>query len=214
MITATSRSSPRATESRRVRSIELPGPAGRLEALLNEGSADARFAALVCHPHPLGGGSLNNRVIYHAMKAMNAPHWGLGWPVLRFNFRGTGRSEGHHDGEAEAGDVLAAMTWLEREFGLPLVVAGFSFGAAMVLKACCGGEPLPGLRIETWGTQDLKAVAALGLPIRSGADAARARVYDYSFLAHCRIPKLFLSGDNDQFATKAELIKEIGRAHV
>ena len=94
-------------------------------------------AALVCHPHPLGGGTLHNKVVYHAMKVLNAPEWGFGWPVLRFNFRGTGLSEGVHDGEAEAGDVGAASKWLENEYNLPLVVVGFSFGAAMALAACC-----------------------------------------------------------------------------
>ena len=74
--------------------MELNGPAGHLEAVVNEGSAGARAAVLICHPHPLGGGSLHNKVVYHAMKVMNAPEWGLGWPVLRFNFRGTGLSEG------------------------------------------------------------------------------------------------------------------------
>src|ERR1039458_149173 len=72
-----------------LRSVSLCGPVGRLEALLNEGAPNARFAALVCHPHPLRGGSMHNKVVYHAMKVLNDPQWGLGWPVLRFNFRGT-----------------------------------------------------------------------------------------------------------------------------
>src|ERR1035441_3092892 len=63
---------------------------------------DAPFSALVCHPHPLGGGNLHNKVVYHAMKALNDPQWGLGLPVLRFNFRGTGLSQGTHDGLAES----------------------------------------------------------------------------------------------------------------
>ena len=83
------------------RSVSLAGPAGRLEALVNEGSFDAPFAAIVCHPHPLGGGTLHNKVVYHAMKVLNAPEWGFGWPVMRFNFRGTGLSEGEHDGAAD-----------------------------------------------------------------------------------------------------------------
>src|SRR5689334_16895640 len=75
MITATSRSSPplvwvRTASARRVRSFYLRGPAGRLEAVINEGSPDAAFAAIVAHPHPLGGGSLHNKVVYHAMKVM------------------------------------------------------------------------------------------------------------------------------------------------
>ena len=118
-----------------LRSIDLRGPAGRLEALVNDGSPDAPYAALVCHPHPKGGGTLHNKVVYHAMKALNAPEFGLGWPVLRFNFRGTGLSEGTHDGRAETEDVLAALSWLENEYNRPLFVAGFSFGAAMSLLA-------------------------------------------------------------------------------
>jgi uncharacterized protein len=184
--------------SRRVRTVKLPGPAGSLEAVVNEGSPDAPFAAVVCHPHPVGGGTMHNKVVYHAMKALNAPQWSLEWPVLRFNFRGTGRSHGVHDGEAEAGDVLAALDWLRNEYRRPLVVAGFSFGAAMALAACCSGNQ---------GSKDVRAIAAIGLPIRSGAARSDAQSYDYSFLARCAIPKLFLSGDQDEFAPQAELIQ-------
>lgn len=173
-----------------LRSFELAGPAGRLEALLNHGAPHARYAALVCHPHPLGGGTLHNKVVYHAMKALNAPRFGLGLPVLRFNFRGTGRSEGTHDGAAETGDVLAALRWLENEYQLPLVVVGFSFGAAMSLAACCGPQAPPNLR----------ALVALGLPTH-----AEGRHYSYPFLPHCSLPKLFLSGDRDTFASPQEL---------
>lgn len=203
MITVTSRSSPSVQRARSLQTLELRGPAGRLEAVLNEGSPDAAFAAVIAHPHPLGGGSLHNKVVYHAMKVMNSPEHGFGWPVLRFNFRGTGRSEGEHHGTAEAGDVLTALGWLENEYKLPIVAAGFSFGAAMTLAACCGNAA------AGWDTIDLRALVAIGLPIRSGAATP---IYDYSFLAGCRIPKLFLSGDKDQFATKAELIKTVAGA--
>ena len=81
-------------ETSSIRSLFLAGPAGRLEALLNAGSPDATHAAVVCHPHPLYGGTLHNKVVFHAMKALN----GFGFPVLRFNFRGTGLSEGEHAG--------------------------------------------------------------------------------------------------------------------
>jgi alpha/beta superfamily hydrolase len=174
-----------------IRSFTFAGPAGQLEAVLNEGAPDARFAALVCHPHPLGGGNLHNKIVYHAMKVLNDSAWDLGCPVLRFNFRGTGLSEGAHDGAAETGDVLAGMEWLEREFRLPLIVAGFSFGAAMALRACC----LPGTI-----HRDIRALIALGLPT-----AARDRAYQYSFLQNLTIPKLFLSGDRDQFAPPEQL---------
>jgi hypothetical protein len=189
-----------------VRSIELRGPAGRLEAVLNEGSQHAAFAAVIAHPHPLGGGSLHNKVVYHAMKVMNAPEWGFASPVLRFNFRGTGRSEGRHDGAAEADDVLAALAWVENEYKLPLVAAGFSFGAAMMMAACCGIDD------DARGAMDVRALVALGLPVRSWIARQEIPLYDYSFLAQCRIPKLFLSGDGDQFATKAELIEAAAAA--
>jgi hypothetical protein len=198
-----------------LRSVNLSGPAGRLEALLNEGAPDATFAALVCHPHPLGGGTFHNKVVYHAMKVLNDPEWGLGWPVLRFNFRGVGLSQGVHDGEAESEDAQAAMEWLENEYKLPITVVGFSFGAAMALKACCGRSStgkLPGLKSETWGTQlntrcgknstsaNAGALALLGLPTQ-----ADGRDFRYTFLKDCTIPKLFLSGDRDSFAPAEQL---------
>lgn len=183
----------------KVRSVDLAGPAGRLEAVVNEGAPDAPFAAVVCHPHPLGGGTLHNKVVYHAMKVLNAPEWGLEWPVLRFNFRGTGLSEGAHDGTAETGDVLAAIDWIEHEYGLPVVVAGFSFGAAMALMASCS--------LAAEGKSSAKAIAALGLPTH-----AQGRDYHYEFLRDCGIPKLFLSGDRDQFAPASSLSQVVATA--
>ena len=177
-----------------LRSLTLGGPAGRLEALLNNGAADAPYVAVICHPHPQGGGTMHNKVVYHAMKALNAPEFGLCWPVLRFNFRGTGLSDGTHDGKAETGDVLAALDWVENEFKRPVVVVGFSFGAAMALLACCS------CRTERRAQTDLRALVALGLPTR-----AEGREYRYSFLSECPFPKLFLSGDGDQFAPAADL---------
>ncbi|HEY1808937.1 MAG TPA: alpha/beta family hydrolase [Acidobacteriaceae bacterium] len=157
---------------------DLRGPAGRLEALLNPGMPTAPFAALVCHPHPLGGGTLHNKVVYHAMKALQS----LGLPVLRFNFRGTGLSEGVHDnGRGEQDDVRAALDWLEREFRRPLLFAGFSFGSWVGLQACCGDPRVAGL-------------IALGLPVH-----AEGRDYQYAFLRDCRQPKLFVSGNRDPY---------------
>jgi len=157
---------------------DLRGPAGRLEALLNAGAPDAPLAALVCHPHPLGGGTLHNKVVYHAMKALQS----LGLPVLRFNFRGTELSEGTHDaGRGEQDDVRAALDWLEREFQRPILFAGFSFGAWVGLQACCGDPRVAGL-------------IALGLPVR-----AEGRGYSYEFLRHCPQPKLFVSGTRDPY---------------
>ncbi len=175
-----------------IRRLVLAGPAGELEAVLNQGAPNARYAALICHPHPMGGGSMHNKVVYYAMKVLNDAAWGLGWPVLRFNFRGTGLSQGAHDGIAETGDVLAGMDWLEREFRLPLVVAGFSFGAAMALRA--SGLP-------TANPRDVRALVALGLPTMEPGPA-----YEYSFLKDLTIPKLFLSGDHDPFAPADQLV--------
>jgi uncharacterized protein len=170
---------------------DLRGPAGRLEALLNSGAADAPYAALVCHPHPLGGGTLHNKVVYHTMKALQ----GLGLPVLRFNFRGTELSEGEHDeGRGEQEDVRAALDWLERAFGRPILVAGFSFGAYVSLRACCGEDRVPGL-------------IALGLPV-----SAEGRGYDYDFLRGCPQPKLFISGTRDAFGPKAEVEGAVAQA--
>src|ERR1700694_4870476 len=145
-----------------IRSLFLDGPAGRLEALLNAGTADATYAALVCHPHPLYGGTLHNKVVFHAMKALN----GFGFPVLRFNFRGTGLSEGEHaNGVDETDDLPAGIDCLEQEYKLPIICAGFSFGAAVGLRAT-GADPRVPLLI------------ALGLPVVP----VENRSYDFEFL--------------------------------
>ena len=182
------------SERNSLRTIDLRGPAGRLEALLNEGASDAQFVALVCHPHPLGGGTMHNKVVYHAMKVLNAPEWNLRWPVLRFNFRGTGTSEGMHDGQAESADVVAALDWLHAQYKLPIVAVGFSFGAAMVIAASCGSFA------PTAEPPHVRALVALGLPTQGFG-----RSYLYPILSECALPKLFLSGDQDSFAPQAEL---------
>lgn len=183
--------------SARVSSVELTGPAGRLEAVLNQGSERAPFAALVCHPHPLGGGTLHNKVVYNAMKVLNAPEWGFQAPVLRFNFRGTGLSQGQHDGQAEAGDVLVALAWLAARFPLPIVAAGFSFGAAMTLAALSGPD----------APAAVQAIACFGLPLE-----AEGRRYTYPGLARLNLPKLFLSGDSDSFAPASDLARVTAQA--
>ena len=183
----------------KVHSVDLTGPDGRLEAVVNEGNPDAPFSALVCHPHPLGGGTLHNKVVYYAMKALNAPEWGLGWPVLRFNFRGAGLSAGVHDGSAETEDVQAAIDWLDNIYGRPVVVVGFSFGAAMSLKAVCDRAAA--------GISSVRAIAALGLPT-----TVEGRAYHYAFLKNCIVAKLFLSGDRDQFAPTPALAKVVDAA--
>jgi alpha/beta superfamily hydrolase len=168
-----------------IKSFFLDGPAGRLEALLNQGTENATHAALVCHPHPLYGGAFHNKVVFHTMKALNS----FGFPVLRFNFRGTGMSHGAHDhGRGEVDDVRAALDWLDAEFHLPMIFAGFSFGAAIGLRAAC-----PDSRVDS--------VIGLGLPLLPTDD----RSYDLDFLRTCSKPKLFVSGTRDQFGPRARL---------
>jgi uncharacterized protein len=168
-----------------IRSLFLDGPAGQLEAILNVGGENATHAALVAHPHPVYGGTLHNKVVFHAMKALNS----FGFPVLRFNFRGAGLSHGEHDyGMGEADDVRTALDWLDRQFHLPLVFAGFSFGAAVGLPVACADG-----RVTT--------VIGLGVPVRPVED----RTYDFSSLKSCAKPKLFVSGSRDQFGPRAML---------
>ena len=167
-----------------IQSLFIDGPSGRLEALLNAGDPNAPYAALVCHPHPLHGGTMHNKVVYHAAKALN----GFGLPVLRFNFRGAGLSEGVHDnGRGERDDIRAALDWLQQKYSLPMIFAGFSFGAATGLKACC-----PDVRVI--------GLIALGTPL-----AVEERLYTYSYLSQCGKPKLMISGDHDPFGPVANL---------
>lgn len=167
-----------------VRSVfDLQGPAGRLDALLNTGPTEAPMCALLCHPHPKGGGTMHNKVVYHAMKAIAS----FGLPVLRFNFRGVGLSDGEFDGGlGEQADVGAALDWLDRKYHLPMLLAGFSFGSYVGIRAACGDHRVAGL-------------VALGLPV-----AVDGRSYRYEFLPGCRAPKLFVTGEEDAFAPRAE----------
>jgi hypothetical protein len=176
-----------------VRTIDnLTGPAGRLEAVLNTSSPEAKYAVLLCHPHPLGGGTMHNKVVYHAMKAFHF----LGLPVLRFNFRGTGLSEGVHDhGRGEQDDVRAALYWLDENLRLPILFAGFSFGSYVGLRVACSDSRV-------------KAAVALGLPVQ-----AEGRDYSYEFLAHCAMPKLFISGTRDQFGPRTQVEAAVAAAH-
>jgi alpha/beta superfamily hydrolase len=168
-----------------LRSVDnLRGPAGRLEALLNLGRQDAPYAAVVCHPHPVFGGTMHNKVVYHAMKTFQS----YGLPVLRFNFRGAGLSEGTHDnGHGERDDLRAALDWVQQEYGRPILFAGFSFGSSVGLRVCCGDPRVTGM-------------AALGLPVNAGG-----REYHYTFLAACSQPKLFISGTEDQYGPRTAI---------
>ena len=158
------------------RAFFLDGPAGRLEAILWTPLSDATptLAALVCHPHPLFGGTMHNKVIYQTAKSLDA----LGVPVLRFNFRGAGLSAGAHDrGAGEQEDVRPALDFLAETFpAAPLLLAGFSFGSWVGLRAACDDSRIQGL-------------IGLGVPLNNT---------DFSFLANCSKPKLFVHGANDE----------------
>jgi alpha/beta superfamily hydrolase len=158
------------------RNFFLEGPVGRLEAILwtPASPTQPKLAALVCHPHPLFGGTMHNKVVYQTAKSLDA----LGLPVLRFNFRGAGRSAGTHDrGRGELNDIRAAIAFLAIEFpNIPLLVAGFSFGSWVGLRVAC----------EDSRVTDLIGV---GIPVNNS---------EFSFLQKCAKPKLFVHGSNDE----------------
>jgi alpha/beta superfamily hydrolase len=159
----------------------LHGSAGRLEALLWVPKPQhTRLAAVVCHPHPLYQGTMHNKVVYQCAKTIES----LGIPVLRFNFRGVGTSEGSYDrGRGEEDDVRAALDHLEAEFpGFRLIVAGFSFGAWVSLRRGCL-DP----RVEE--------LVGLGLPIDD-------RKLGFDYLTTCTKPKVLIQGEDDQYAAK------------
>jgi alpha/beta superfamily hydrolase len=168
--------------ARRIESLFVPGPAGRLEALLEEPhDRTARAVAVVCHPHPLYGGTMHNKVAFRAAKAAV----GAGLPALRFNFRGVGLSEGQHanlTGEIE--DARGALGWLrERYPALPFALAGFSFGAQAITRLGC----------ELGTAQFLMAA---GFPTRTGSA---------DYMASCRTPKIFIQSTHDEFGPRPAL---------
>jgi uncharacterized protein len=163
----------------KIERLMIPGPAGKLEALL-EWAPEARAAlsALVCHPHPLYGGTLHNKVVFRAAKAVLTQ----GVPALRFNFRGVRKSEGIHDkGIGELDDVRAALDFLSVRFpGLPVLLMGFSFGCWVGLRA---------------GARDARvtALAGLGLPTIDS---------DFSGLSGVTKPKLIVQGTRDPYGER------------
>jgi alpha/beta superfamily hydrolase len=174
------------THTQAHRSVFIPGSAGRLEALLwsparRNPTNGPLVAAVVCHPHPLFGGTMHNKVIYHASRTLDR----LGIPSLRFNFRGAGLSEGKHDrGIGEQGDVSAALDFLAGEFPhTPLLVTGFSFGCWVGLRVGCGDARVSEL-------------IGLGAPVGDS---------DFSYLGACAKPALFIQGENDQYGSPAKL---------
>jgi uncharacterized protein len=164
------------------RSFFLEGRAGRLEATLWTAPApDPNFVAVVCHPHPLFGGTMHNKVVFQAAKALHQH----GASVLRFNFRGAEQSEGEHDrGIGEQDDVRTAIDYLAAEFpGRPVLVAGFSFGSWVGLRVGCEDARVAKL-------------IGLGLPVDN---------VDASYLRTCAKPKLLVQGGNDQFGARANI---------
>ncbi|MBV9745730.1 MAG: alpha/beta hydrolase, partial [Acidobacteriia bacterium] len=167
---------------RRIETHFVPGPAGRLEALLEEREdGDPRLAAVVCHPHPLYGGTMHNKVVFRMARGLRRG----GLVVLRFNFRGVGASEGEHAnliGEVE--DARAALAWLRSRYpDLGFALAGFSFGARVITELGC----------------ELNCAAfllAAGLPTSALGSKA--------YLETCHAPKIFVQSTRDQFGPRAE----------
>jgi alpha/beta superfamily hydrolase len=172
----------------------LDGPVGRLEAILwtPAHSGPPSLAALVCHPHPLYGATLHNKVVYRVAKSLDA----LDIPVLRFNFRGAGLSAGSHDhGHGEQGDVEAAIDFLASEFpSAAVLLAGFSFGSWVGLRVGCADPRVTDL-------------IGLGIPVNNT---------DFTYLWNCAKPKLFVHGADDEHGARnkvAELVSALPGEH-
>jgi alpha/beta superfamily hydrolase len=164
---------------RRIESLFIPGPAGRLEAVLEEPEDQApREAVLICHPHPQFGGTMHNKVVYRMARGMRR----AGAVALRFNYRGVNMSEGIYDnGIGELEDARAALEFLRSRYpGLPFSLAGFSFGSRIILKLGC---EIPGP----------SRLIAVGFPAGDSASLA---------LGGCEIPRVFIQSTNDEFGPK------------
>ena len=154
----------------------IPVAHGQLEAILKEPrQGTPKGVALVLHPHPLGGGTMHNKVVFRAAAALND----AGLTVLRINFRGVGQSTGEHDeGRGERDDVLAGLDYLSQQYpGLRITVCGFSFGSRVGLEV---------------GIHDPRVsfLIGIGTPLEK---------YDFSFLTECRKPLLLVHGEHDEF---------------
>jgi hypothetical protein len=159
-----------------VGNLFIPVTHGRLEAILKQPSGGSSAGvALVLHPHPLGGGTMHNKVVFRAASALND----AGLTVLRINFRGVGQSTGVHDeGRGELEDVRAGLEYLAETFPeLPITLCGFSFGARVGLEVGMADERVVNL-------------ISIGTPVDK---------YDFGFLAACAKPILFVHGDRDEF---------------
>jgi len=156
-----------------LRHVDLFSSAGRLEGLYRE-LQDPAGVAVVCHPHPLGGGTLHNKVVFRAARGLEAANVA----TLRFNFRGVGTSAGtHDDGDGEQSDVMAAIDWIVKKHpGKKLFVGGFSFGAWVASRVACE-------------LAYVDAVFLIGTPVNK---------YDFNFLKYCEKPMLLLHGTQDE----------------
>ena len=163
-------------------SILIPGPVGPLEAKLTQLQGVApRAAAVFCHPHPLYGGTMNTTAVFRSTRGLEE----AGLAVLRFNFRGVGKSAGKHDGQGgEELDIKAALDWMENEFpDLELWLGGFSFGSRT-----SGSYARKDPRV--------KRVVLVALPVRA---------FDCSFVREVKQPGLILMAENDEYGTLREL---------
>ena len=160
----------------------IPVAHGQLEAILKEPrQGEPKGVALVLHPHPLGGGTMHNKVVFRAAAALND----AGLTVLRINFRGVGQSTGEHDeGRGERDDVRAGLDYLSQQYpGSRITVCGFSFGSRVGLEV---------------GIQDPRVAFLIGI-------GTPLEKYDFSFLAQCRKPLLLVHGERDEFGNVEEL---------
>jgi alpha/beta superfamily hydrolase len=167
---------------RKIESLFVGGPAGKLEALLEEPEDQSpREAVLVCHPHPQHGGTMHNKVVYRIARGMRR----AGFVVLRFNYRGVNLSEGKYDeGAGEIDDARAALEVLRSRYpDLPFSLAGFSFGSRIILKIGC----------ERIGASRL---IAAGFP--AVQEPSRQ-------LGRCDVPRIFIQSTNDQFGPRAAM---------
>jgi len=162
---------------------EIAGPAGPLEALLDEPEGEPRAVAVFGHPHPLHGGTMHTKALYQAAKAMPR----IGVAALRFNFRGVGRSVGTFDaGAGEKEDFKAAIDFVSERFpDLPIWAAGMSFGSWIAM---------------TVGAQDSRVSLLLGIapPVDS---------YDFDVLRTCTLPKFIIHGEEDELISIKEIRK-------
>ena len=168
--------------ARRIESLFLPGPEGRLEALLEEPEHGIPTqAAVICHPHPQHGGTMHNKVVYRLARGLRKS----GCVVLRFNFRGVNLSEGTYaNGLGETEDARVALREIQQRYpDLPVLAGGFSFGSRVALRLA-SQEPA------------IKRVIAAGFP---------TRWMERDFVYQVRVPKYFVQSTNDEFGPRPDL---------